>query len=76
VTSRLTRFRVLRRHDGDRPYAEGEIREARYVDVAHLVGRVLDPLDGPGAKSEAAPLNKAEGAAPATKASTGRKART
>jgi hypothetical protein len=72
MTSELTRYRVLRGHDGDRSYVEGETREAQSADVAHLVPRVLEPL-GPASKSEAPPLNKAEDAAPANKAS-GRKA--
>lgn len=76
--AKLTRYRVLREHDGDRFYNTGETREARAADVAHLVGRVLEPLGEVEAaddaeKGEPAPLNKAEDAAPANKAS-GRKA--
>lgn len=64
------RYRVLREHIGDRPYREGEEREALPSQVGHLLGRVLEPL---GAKAEPVPENKAEGAAPANKASGRRK---
>ena len=69
--SKLQNYRVLRGHEGDRPYAEGETRQADPAAVAHLVGKVLEPIKG---KAEPSPRNKAEGAAPANKASTGRKA--
>lgn len=59
----LTKFKVMRRHDGDRMYEEGEIREALEVDVKHLVPHVLKPLG----KAEVVPANKAE-PAPANKA--------
>jgi hypothetical protein len=76
MTSKLTRYRVLRDHQGDRDYAEGDVREANPAQVAHLIGRTLEPL-GPASRGKAdpAPKNKAEGAAPANKAS-GRKANT
>lgn len=70
---KLTTYRVVREHVGDKPYAEGDEREAVANEVAHLIPHVLVPIEG---KGEAAPLNKAEGAAPANKASTGRKAKT
>lgn len=74
MAKQLTRYRVLRGHEGDRFYSEGETRDALPTDVAHLVGRVLEPLGlVPRAKAETVPKNKAEGAAPANKAS-GRKA--
>lgn len=73
MSSKLQNYRVLRAHEGDRPYVEGETRQADPAAVGHLVGRVLEPMPG-GRKSEAPPKNKAEGAAPANKASTGRKA--
>ena len=69
--SKLQNYRVLRGHEGDRPYLEGETRQADPAAVAHLVGKVLEPIRG---KSEPSPKNKAEGAARANKASTGRKA--
>lgn len=80
MSNKLTRYRVLREHDGDRFYIEGDTRDAMSGDVAHLVGRVLEeigPVPEPAsdAKSEPVPKNKAEGAAPANKAS-GRKAKT
>jgi hypothetical protein len=74
MTSKLQNYRVLRGHEGDRTYAEGETRQADPNAVGHLVGRVLEPMPG-GRKAEPAPRNKAEGAAPANKASTGRKAK-
>ncbi len=47
-------FNVLRRHEGDRLYDEGDTREAVPADVAHLVtGGVLK-------KAEAKTANKAE----------------
>lgn len=54
------RFKVLRPHEGDRSYAEGDIREGTMADLGHLVPKVLEPLDAPAAKAEAAPQNKAE----------------
>lgn len=69
--SKLQNYRVLRGHEGDRPYSEGETRRADPATVRHLVGKVLEPIKG---KAETTPQNKAEGAAPANKASTGRKA--
>ena len=51
----------------------GERREAAAADVKHLIDSgVLRRIE---AKSEPAPQNKAEGAAPANKAATGRKAK-
>lgn len=38
------KFRVVREHVGDKPYAEGEIREADPNDVKHLVPHVLEPI--------------------------------
>jgi len=76
MPNKLTRYRVLREHDGDRFYREGETRDAVAGDVAHLIGRVLEEVGPvPAARVKIAPLNKAEGAAPANKAS-GRKAAT
>jgi hypothetical protein len=47
-------FNVLRRHEGDRLYDEGDTREAVPADVAHLVtSRVLE-------KANPKPRNKAE----------------
>lgn len=58
MAEKLT-FKVLRNHDGDRFYSEGETREGTMAELGHLVPKVLEPIG----KAEAAPLNKAEGAA-------------
>lgn len=63
-------FLVVRKHIGDRLYMPGDIREGDGLD--HLVPNCLQPT---AAKAEGSPLNKAERAAPANKASTGRKAK-
>jgi hypothetical protein len=70
--SDIRRFRVLRNHEGDRTYREGETREGTIAELGHLVPRVLEEI-GPAVKAEAAPLNKAEGASPANKAVRSRK---
>lgn len=57
-------YEVIRRHIGDRTYEVGETRSGEGLE--HLVPRVLKPVDA--AKAEAAPRNKAKGAAPANKA--------
>lgn len=64
----MMKWKVLRHHEGDRSYREGEIRIGSKADLGHLVPRTLE-LIGPdtAAKSEPAPLNKAEGASPRTK---------
>lgn len=58
------KYRVLRPHDGDKPYAVGDTRVAEPQDVAHLVPKVLEPLDGaaakPKAKAEPKVQNKAD----------------
>lgn len=66
------RYRVLRIHEGDRLYQEGDIREGAEHELKHLVPHVLEPIEE---KAESAQLNKAEVAAPANKAATGRKAK-
>ncbi|MBM3603645.1 MAG: hypothetical protein FJX25_02580 [Alphaproteobacteria bacterium] len=54
----MEKFKVLRQHHGDKPYAEGDTREADERDVAHLVANgVLEPMK---AKAEPAAKNKAE----------------
>ena len=63
--SKIVNYLVLRPHDGDRFYNEGDIRTARDVDVKHLLPNTLEEI---GVKAETAPLNKAEDAAPANKA--------
>lgn len=54
----MATFKVLRQHQGDKLYAEGDTREADARDVAHLVENgVLEPVK---AKAEAPVKNKAE----------------
>jgi hypothetical protein len=72
IMSDKKRFLVLRNHEGDRTYREGETREGSLAELGHLVPRVLQEI-GPAAKAEPAPLNKAEGASPANKAVRSRK---
>jgi hypothetical protein len=64
------KWKVVRRHEGDRIYEEGDIREGTESDLGHLVPKVLE-LIGPAdaearPKAERAPRNKAE-RAPANK---------
>jgi hypothetical protein len=62
--SKLMEYRVLRAHDGDRFYHEGEIRTAREVDVKHLLPNTLEPVgdapEPPAEKAEPPVQNKAE----------------
>ena len=67
--SKIVNYLVLRPHDGDRFYNEGDIRTARDVDVKHLLPNTLEEI---AAKAETAPLNKAEDAAPVNKAASQR----
>lgn len=60
----MAKFRVVRGHQGDRYYNEGEEREGNEADFKHLIPHVLEPVSGK--KAEAAPKNKAE-PAPANK---------
>lgn len=54
----MAEFKVLRRHDGDKEYHEGDVRTAEAADVKHLVDLgVLQPVR---AKAEAPLKNKAE----------------
>ncbi|OBQ72389.1 hypothetical protein [Mesorhizobium loti] len=67
------KYRVIREHGA---FAEGDIREADEATVAHLVGKsltLIGPADATDQKSEPAPKNKAESAAPANKAATGKR---
>lgn len=64
------KYRVVREHIGDKPYAVGDERTASPGDVAHLVPNVLKdlgPVKAEAEKAEAKPKNKAE-AKPANKA--------
>lgn len=55
------KYRVVREHIGDKPYAPGDERIAAPADVAHLVPNVLEDR-GPvkAEKAEAPAKNKAE----------------
>jgi hypothetical protein len=72
--AKLTEYRVLRPHDGDKLYAEGDTRIADAGDVKHLVGTVLEEIGPAPDEDEAAedaqpsPEEKAEPEAPANKA--------
>lgn len=50
----MARFKVLRGHIGDRAYAEGDVREATAIDVAHLVknGVLAEIVDGPSDEAQ------------------------
>lgn len=59
------KYTVLRRHDGDKSYEAGDIREADENDVRHLVGTVLEPIKTKAEpkvenKAISAPKNKAK----------------
>lgn len=47
MTTQKKLYRVLREHDSDRFYREGETRMARVIDVAHLIPRVLEEIEAP-----------------------------
>ncbi|RYC10067.1 hypothetical protein [Ciceribacter ferrooxidans] len=68
-------WKVLRMHEGDRIYHEGEVRQGSMEELGHLSPLTLQLIEPEARKAEGAPLNKAEGAAPANKARTGRKAK-
>lgn len=55
-------FNVLRRHEGDRLYDEGDTREAVLSDVSHLVANgVLEKAEAKGKnKAEPAAANKSD----------------
>lgn len=59
----MAEYKVLRRHDGDKEYHEGDIREATPADVAHLVDLGVLRLTK-GEKADKAPLNKSEAKLP------------
>lgn len=54
----MAKYNVLRQHYGDKPYAEGDTREADERDVAHLVANGVLALAK--TKAEAPARNKAE----------------
>jgi hypothetical protein len=51
----MAKFKVIREHVGDRPYSEGEIRDADPDSVKYLVPHVLEPVAKPKAASKPAP---------------------
>lgn len=55
-------FNVLRRHEGDKLYEEGDTREAVVAEVGHLIGLgVLEKADTHARnKAEPAAANKAD----------------
>lgn len=65
----LKKYRVVREHFGDKPYAEGDERIGAAADLDHLVPRLLEEIglfDGAaadvepdGEKADPAPANKA-----------------
>ena len=68
-------WKVLRGHEGDRFYREGETRIGTTAELGHLSPRTLQRIGPvPAAKSEPKPHDKAEHQ-PANKAETGRKAK-
>ena len=75
------KWRVIRDHEGDRPYTVGETREGSAAELGHLEGNVLERMDAgtdaqekpatnadPQKSEGAAARNKAEGPSPANKA--------
>jgi hypothetical protein len=65
--TKLMNYRVLRPHDGDRFYREGETRTAKDTDVKHLIPNVLEEI-GPadfGGKGDHDGDGKTGGTAPA-----------
>lgn len=69
----MLKFKVLRRHDGDKEYHEGDERVLSKADAKHLVElgvlEVLEEEDATeGEKAETPPANKAEKSAPKNKA--------
>ena len=81
----VLKWKVLRRHEGDRMYEENETRQGTRAELGHLSPNTLELIGpaafggkgdhdqngltgGTAAKSEPAPRNKAESAAPANKA--------
>lgn len=61
----MAKFKVVRSHEGDRFYKEGDTREGNEAEFKHLIPHVLVPVSSQ--KAEKAPSNKAEKGAPANK---------
>jgi hypothetical protein len=52
MPAKLMKYRALRGHEGDKVYAEGDIRIAFDNDVAHLIPKVLKELGPATAKDQ------------------------
>lgn len=69
--TKLMKYRVVREHQGDKPYAERDERIAAPSDVKHLIPHVLEEIgpadDEADEKAEAPHPNKSEGDAPTNK---------
>lgn len=62
----MKKFAVMRRHQGDKWYEEGDVREAKPSDVQHLIDRgVL--VETEDKKAQPKPKNKAVESAPKNK---------
>ncbi|WP_044026783.1 MULTISPECIES: hypothetical protein [Roseobacteraceae] len=59
----MEKYEVMRRHQGDKFYEEGDTREAKPSDVAHLVVNGVLRKKAPEVlnKARAVPKNKARG---------------
>ncbi|MBY5976724.1 hypothetical protein KUV39_08700 [Phaeobacter italicus] len=59
----MEEYEVMRRHQGDKFYEEGETREAKPSDVSHLVARGVLRKKAPEVlnKVRAVPKSKARG---------------
>tara|TARA_R110000851_G_scaffold3035_1_gene12233 strand:+ start:3117 stop:3290 length:174 start_codon:yes stop_codon:yes gene_type:complete len=56
----MEKFKVIREHEGDKPYFVGGTREADEADVRHLIGKCLEKVAAPTKNKTAKPLkNKA-----------------
>lgn len=51
----LQTYRVLRAHEGDRAYQEGETRKGLAADLGHLVPLTLEPVASEQEKPAKAP---------------------
>lgn len=58
--SNLTTYKVLRSHEGDKFYSDGDTRELSAADAKHLVDLGVLKEIAEGEKMEGAPQNKAE----------------
>jgi hypothetical protein len=64
----MQKYEVLRRHDGDKEYHEGDERSLTKAEAQHLVDLgVLREIDADAKKAEAPAANKAVKSAPKNK---------